>query len=440
MNEKDWYDAGARIGDLVQKAIDNEDFSQLSRSIADVVNNAVNEVQASLRNPKPGQGAIHGTWRDESGNAYRNSRQQARRGGRNASPKLAGAQPLVRSPYKGTAPIVLGYSGLAVFGALSLTSLVGGLIGSGLLAALAGGILFAVPAIVCARLAINGRRDRALVQRVQKYMATAGDRDVVTIQELCSAAGCKKEQVLSDLRAVMSSNRVAGQLYLDEEGTTLMRTQEAYRQYVETMKAYQQRRRADRQAAQVTQENLSKFDEETRNILKDGKAFIAHIHEANEMIPGTEITGKLNRLEAVVSRIFAQVEADPSSAPDLHRMMSYYLPITRKLVDAYAQLERQDISGSNVDRTRSEIEASLDTINDAFENLLDSFFEDTAFDISADITTLKTMMARDGLTGQRLYAGEHTASAAKDLTPEAPTLTFGAGAAAAAAPGEEERL
>ena len=98
-----------------------------------------------------------------------------------------------------------------------------------------------------------------------------------------------------------------------------------------------------------------------------------------------------------MTKIFDQVEKKPESAPDLHKMMSYYLPITRKLVDAYRDLDAQQVEGQNIVKTKKEIEDSLDTINTAFENLLDSFFQDTAWDISSDITVLRTMMAQDGL-------------------------------------------
>jgi len=39
----------------------------------------------------------------------------------------------------------------------------------------------------------------------------------------------------------------------------------------------------------------------------------------------------------------------------------------------------------------------LDTINHAFENLLDSFYEDTALDISTDISVLNTILKQEGL-------------------------------------------
>ena len=55
----------------------------------------------------------------------------------------------------------------------------------------------------------------------------------------------------------------------------------------------------------------------------------------------------------------------------------------------------------NIINTKRDIEEAVDTINDAFENLLDSLFEETAWDISSDISVMKTMMEQDGLTGKK---------------------------------------
>ena len=84
----------------------------------------------------------------------------------------------------------------------------------------------------------------------------------------------------------------------------------------------------------------------------------------------------------------------------MKKMMSYYLPTTQKLLDAYCEMDDQPIAGQNIDSTKKEIEATLDTLNTAFENFLDSFFEEKAWDISSDITVLQTMLAQEGLTGK----------------------------------------
>ena len=101
-------------------------------------------------------------------------------------------------------------------------------------------------------------------------------------------------------------------------------------------------------------------------------------------------------------RIFQQVEKDPDVAGELHKFMNYYLPTTTKLVDAYQELYDQPAAGENMAGTKKEIEDTLDTINFAFEKLLDRFFQDTAWDISTDITVMKTMLAQEGLMDDSL--------------------------------------
>ena len=81
--------------------------------------------------------------------------------------------------------------------------------------------------------------------------------------------------------------------------------------------------------------------------------------------------------------------------------MNYYLPTTEKLMNAYIELDKQPEVGENIINTKRDIEEAVDTINDAFENLLDSLFEETAWDISSDISVMKTMMEQDGLTGKK---------------------------------------
>jgi hypothetical protein len=103
-------------------------------------------------------------------------------------------------------------------------------------------------------------------------------------------------------------------------------------------------------------------------------------------------------------------------------MMKYYLPTTQKLVDTYATLDSQNISGANVENAKREIERSLDTINSAFERFLDQFFKDTAWDVSSDISVMGTMMAQDGLTGGDDFSEEkireYTAASAQESRQE----------------------
>ena len=77
--------------------------------------------------------------------------------------------------------------------------------------------------------------------------------------------------------------------------------------------------------------------------------------------------------------------------------MSYYLPTTEKLLQSYVDLRREGKSLENIKKTQKEIEDATDVINSAFVNLLNQLFESTSWDISADISVMKTMMKQDAL-------------------------------------------
>ena len=111
---------------------------------------------------------------------------------------------------------------------------------------------------------------------------------------------------------------------------------------------------------------------------------------------------KLYRLEDIMRRIFEQLKKDPSSADDLQKLMKYYLPTTTKLIDAYKDLDGKPSYGeNNIANTKKEIEDTMDVITAAFGRIFDDMFEDAAWDISTEISTMKTMLAKEGLTGER---------------------------------------
>ena len=137
-------------------------------------------------------------------------------------------------------------------------------------------------------------------------------------------------------------------------------------------------------------------------MIEEGNAYIEQIRKSNDAIPGVEISNKMYHLENVIRRIFKRVEQHPELIDDLHKFMDYYLPTTVKLLQAYEELDKQDVEGDNIKTAKKEIENTLDTINQAFENLLDSCYKDTAWDISTDISVLNTMLAKEGLTGDEM--------------------------------------
>ncbi len=133
-------------------------------------------------------------------------------------------------------------------------------------------------------------------------------------------------------------------------------------------------------------------------VLSAGDSYLTQIREANAAIPGEVISGKLDHLEKIIQKIYARIEEHPEQVEDLDKFINYYLPTTLKLVNAYRSFDAQSVQGDNIQTAKKEIESTLDTINYAFETLLDSLYEDDALDISTDISVLQTMFAQEGLT------------------------------------------
>ena len=90
------------------------------------------------------------------------------------------------------------------------------------------------------------------------------------------------------------------------------------------------------------------------------------------------ISSKLDRLENIIEKIFDVIDRHPEQLDDIERFMEYYLPTTVKLINAYRDFDSVGIDGENISMAKTEVEATLDTINQAFEQLLDGLYQDEA--------------------------------------------------------------
>ena len=129
---------------------------------------------------------------------------------------------------------------------------------------------------------------------------------------------------------------------------------------------------------------------------------ISEMRRLNDSIPGQEISAQIDHLEEVTDKIFQEVAKHPEKRPQIRRFLSYYLPTTLKLLNAYDRMDGVGVEGANVDGATGKIEAVMGHIVQAFDKQLDALFGAEALDISTDITVLEQMMAREGLGGTQM--------------------------------------
>lgn len=406
MAKDDWYDAGEQIKKLVQDAVDGKDFSQLSSMITSVVNDAVDSVQAAM------QDNIYQHTNREAADRIRRNMQEKQEKARAAEKEKAVVPVKTKLRVPGEiSGNVMKWTGFSVSGMLgfSLVILAASAAALGFSIAVPGSIL-AVLFAGSLSVGICGRNKAALAKRFRRYREVIGDRTYCLIEELASAIGENYKFVRKDLRKMIGKGFFQTG-YLDRKETMLITDSDTYQQYLTAQTEYERREMTNQAARKEEAKKKARMEEEQkesdgrltpkcREVVEEGRRYIRHIHECNEKIPGEAISAKLDRLELVITRIFREVERRPETADDMKKMMSYYLPTTQKLLDAYCEMDDQPIAGQNIESTKKEIEATLDTLNTAFENFLDSFFEEKAWDISSDITVLQTMLAQEGLTGK----------------------------------------
>ena len=143
---------------------------------------------------------------------------------------------------------------------------------------------------------------------------------------------------------------------------------------------------------------------ELDKMIRDGALAVEEMKRLDENIEDEKISQAIRKLEQTSQAIFQQVREAPEKLPQIRRFMDYYLPTTLKLLNAYDRMSSVGVGGENIDGTKERVEAIMDTIVAAFDKQLDGLFGAEALDVSADITVLETMLAREGLAGDQMKA------------------------------------
>ena len=410
--------------DVVQDAVNSGNYQQLNQQVKSTIDDTVDgirkgmqsvggEVQKEVKNAgdefrremKNAKTEWKQAWQKSGyGAGYQKSQEPAYQPEKRQENRQADSEtrPQAAAVYRKNPPgkvsgVVLAITGYSLTGIFVLSAIICGIVMAWwpTLPATILTVLMTGLAVGFLGMGIAGTVVRKRAVRFQEYVKQIGNRTYCTIEELSQKTGRGRAKVLRDLKK-MIEKKMFLQGHLDQQETCVIVTNETYQQYLNTQEQAKlresQQKELDAQRAQLP--------EECQKILEEGRAYIQYIQKCNDEIPGADMSQKLDRLKVIITRIFEEVGKNPALASDLRKFMNYYLPTTKKLIDVYREMDKEIIISENVTKTKREIEDTIDTINQAFENLLNSFFEEKALDVSSDISVLHTMLAQEGLTGR----------------------------------------
>ncbi len=234
--------------------------------------------------------------------------------------------------------------------------------------------------------------------RFKKYLKVLDNQPMYTVKEIAEKSSYSEAQVSKDLPRFVSAVSFPF-AKLDDQATCLILEKETYQQYLELKENHRRMEleEAERQARLAADPHAAAIAEMKQN----GVEYLHKIRMVNDALPEEAISNKLDQLELICRKIFDYVEKHPNKLPQIRKLMSYYLPMTLKLVEAYEQLEAHRVQSASIEESKAEIHSALDNIILAFENLFDRLLENERMDLSADISVLETMLAQEGLTDPR---------------------------------------
>lgn len=408
MSSQNWERFGEEIRNTVQDAVENQNYERLNQMISDTINRAVDTVSKGVSNATQTKYRGYKTYttnyehsrdrdstqRKTSGIQYTNRKQETRP----AAVTFETKAPSSVGPILCTS---LGYTfGFVMLILFIVFFVVGNVVTAGVSAGFhIGAVFFGALSAGCITLGAWGTKGLLRIKRFKEYVKAIGKKEYCNISELAARVRKSDKFVLKDVEG-MVKNRWFCHGHLDKQKTCLMVTDQVYKQYcqLEQQKMLEQQEAEQKALLQKEQQKAqSSLPPEVQKVLRQGNEYIQKIRECNDAIPGEEISEKICRIEMLVDRIFDRVEQNPKSVSDIRKLMDYYLPTTVKLLDAYAEMDAQPAGGENIQSSKREIEATLDTLNVAFEKLLDSMFQEKAWDVSSDISVLNTMLAQEGL-------------------------------------------
>lgn len=303
----------------------------------------------------------------------------------------------------GTLLTVFGGVGLAGFGIpMLILSAIGFSTGSMLLLML-GMMAFGPLTVAAAGILKKGLEKKSRIDRFEIYKRCIGTKCICAIRTMAKAVGKKEKSVCEELESLIAGGYLP-QGHIDEEKTCFMLDDETYRLYLQSKRNMETAAQEDaaKKKAEASQKG-SKQDARVQEAIELGMQYIRQIQRINKELPEPVITAKLTHLEQVIGLIYLRVQKTPEKLNSLKRFTDYYLPTTLRLVENYRELAGAQLQTANILESKRQIEATLDTINAAFDKLLDSLYEEARMNIQTDIYTLKTLLAQEGLTDDGLH-------------------------------------
>ena len=135
----------------------------------------------------------------------------------------------------------------------------------------------------------------------------------------------------------------------------------------------------------------------SENLLKEGKKYLDYLCEIRVGIDDKDLVGRIAHIEDMVFQMLELFKSHPEQQSSIRKVLHVYLPMVVKILMKYQDVNGKSVVGMNMLEIKKAVEDSTVMVNDAFEKLLDSMYQDMALDVITDIDVLSGLFKQDGL-------------------------------------------
>lgn len=371
---------GDQFRHAVQDAINKGDFSKLNYLVTDTVSDAIAEASVQF------QKITNDVQREFQSSTAR------------PAPRKKPILPIAKTKNVGSVSSIL----YIVFGSIGTTvntlAVLGGTLGMFLLADFTALPVFAFLTILAAgfsAMLAKGVTQSQRLERMKRYIKLCDDNMYINISDLAQQTHKSIPYVRKDVKKMIQLGHFP-EGHLDDKETCLMLDDGTYREYLrveEERKAYVAEENTPTAAnVEATPNN------DLQSMIVEGQGYITKLHYLNDIIEDEVVSEKLYHMEDLLKEIFRRLKESPNQMPKMRKLMNYYLPTTINLLQAYSEFDDVSVPNQDIISAKSEIEKTIDIINEAFAELLNKLFQESAFNASTDAQVLQTMLAKEGLT------------------------------------------
>lgn len=195
-------------------------------------------------------------------------------------------------------------------------------------------------------------------------------------------------------------------LYLAKNGETILSLEEygglypgTYNQMIKLLKVFA-KQKDEVLKAEVTPKVVKK------DILSDAEKYIEKINDLNKSIPHEEISNGLNQTCDLLRQIDVSSKQSKVDAK-VDKLYDYYLPILMNILDNYKGLMDVSHESAEFKNCEAQLIKTILLINEALKTINETMHEDDYMNLSADITTLQSLLKKDGLVKEgTIYESE----------------------------------